>query len=107
MQEKTFYTQLQILARQYNMSMNQLERELNLPRNALNNYKNNRSPSAHRLAQIARFFGVSMEYLLGETDVLVHVSIEVFFEQLCTSQKFEIYKLSHDWISDKILEKLD
>lgn len=107
MRENTFYTRLHTLAKQYNMSMNQLERELNFPRNALNNYKNNKSPSAYRLSQIARYFGVSMEYLIGETVVSSYVSMDDFFKHLNPSEKLEIYKLSHNWVIDRMFDRFD
>jgi transcriptional regulator with XRE-family HTH domain len=62
-----FYERLQLLAKEANKSFNQIERELNYPRNALNAYKAGKSPSAKRTAEIAEYFGVTSDYLLGNT----------------------------------------
>jgi len=62
-----FYERLQLLAKEANKSFNQIERELNYPRNALNAYKIGKSPSAKRTAEIAEYFGVTSDYLLGNT----------------------------------------
>ncbi|MCE2142273.1 helix-turn-helix domain-containing protein, partial [Streptococcus thermophilus] len=46
-------------------SFNQVERDLGYPRNALHNYKNGVEPSGIRLIELAHYFGVTPEYLLG------------------------------------------
>lgn len=63
----SFYERLKSLAEEKNKSFNQIERELNYPRNALNAYKNKKNPSAKRTAEIAKYFDVSIDYLLGNT----------------------------------------
>ncbi|WP_307984561.1 helix-turn-helix transcriptional regulator [uncultured Lactococcus sp.] len=63
----SFYERLQSLAKEKNKSFNQIERELNYPRNALNQYKKGSIPSAKRTAEIAKYFNVSTDYLLGNT----------------------------------------
>ena len=62
-----FYERLQLLASEVNKSINQIERELNYPRNALNAYKQGTIPSAKRTAEIAKYFNVTTDYLLGNT----------------------------------------
>lgn len=63
----SFYERLNKLVKESGKSMNQVERELNYPRNALNAYKNKKNPSAKRTSEIAEYFGVSTDYLLGNT----------------------------------------
>ena len=60
-----FYEILKSLAAERSKSLNQIERELGYPRNALNDYKKGNIPSAKRTAEIAEYFGVSTDYLLG------------------------------------------
>lgn len=64
----TFYDRLKTLADEKSKSFNQIEKELNYPRNALNDYKKGKNPSAKRTAEIAEYFGVSTDYLLGREE---------------------------------------
>ncbi len=63
----SFYERLKSLAEEKNKSFNQIERELNYPKNALNDYKKGKNPSAKRTAEVAKYFNVSIDYLLGNT----------------------------------------
>ncbi|MCW2282184.1 hypothetical protein M2256_002729, partial [Lactococcus lactis] len=51
--------------------------------------------------------GVSMEYLIGETVVSNYVSMDNFFKHLNPSEKWEIYKLSHNWVTDRMFDRFD
>ena len=55
------------LAKSRGISISKLEENLGLAKNALYAIKRNQ-PSADRLQQIADYFGVSTDYLLGRTD---------------------------------------
>lgn len=63
-----FYEILKRLAEEQGKSLNQIERELGYTRNALNQYKKGSTPSAKRTAEIAEYFGVSTDYLLGREE---------------------------------------
>lgn len=63
---KKNYLRLKELAQASEKSFNKIERELNYPRNALHNYKEGREPLGTRLIELAHYFGVTPEYLLGE-----------------------------------------
>ncbi|WP_282799106.1 helix-turn-helix domain-containing protein [Lactococcus lactis] len=68
-----FYFRLKMLCDNAGKSINEVEKELNYPRNALHNYKEGRIPSGLRLVELSEFFSVSPEYLLGLTDTKVKV----------------------------------
>ncbi|MHC3648930.1 helix-turn-helix domain-containing protein [Streptococcus suis] len=55
------------LCRKQGISLNQLEERLGLGKNSLYGLKRNQ-PSAERLQEIADYFNVSTDYLLGRTD---------------------------------------
>ncbi|WP_285023664.1 helix-turn-helix domain-containing protein [Lactococcus garvieae] len=61
------YERLTKLIEETGKSMNQIETELNYPRNTLQSYKRS-NPSAKRLAEIAKYFNVSTDYLLGREE---------------------------------------
>lgn len=77
-------------------SLNQLERELGLPRNAINNYKNGGVPSVERVFKISKYFNVSMEYLIGQEKY--YSTVEEYFNQLSSESKMEIFNLCNKWI---------
>ena len=62
----SFYERLNQLIKESGKSMNQVERELNFPRNTIQSYKRS-NPSSKRLKEIAKYFDVSTDYLLGNT----------------------------------------
>lgn len=89
-----------MLTRINNMSINQLESNLKLPRNALNNYKKGGTPSVYRVLQVANYFGVSVEDLL-QNDCGVIVDVEYVFSHLDDSQKFKMCQLCNKWLMEK------
>lgn len=55
------------LAKQKDMSIYQLEEEIDIGRNTIYQW-NKRTPSADKLQKVADYFNVSVDYLLGRTD---------------------------------------
>ncbi|MGN1395461.1 MAG: helix-turn-helix domain-containing protein [Lactococcus garvieae] len=60
-----FYQTLQKLAKDKGVSFKQIEKELNYPTNTLYNYKT-KDPTGQRLIELADYFDVSTDYLLGK-----------------------------------------
>lgn len=69
-----FYERLQLLAKKNKKSLNQIEKELELPKNTLYNYKKN-SPTTDRLNALAKYFNVSTDYLLGREEIKTDVNL--------------------------------
>lgn len=82
-------------------SANQIERELGYPRNALNNYRMGKCPSAKRLFQLARYFEIDPEYLFGETEAHPVKDISFLFERLTSDQKQELFVLTLQWMNEQ------
>lgn len=61
------FEKIKELAEKRGMSINRLEENLGYSRNSLYNLKT-KKPSAERLQEIADYFQVSTDYLLGRTD---------------------------------------
>ena len=55
------------LAKKQGLSINSLEEKLGYSRNTIYNLKNSK-PSTERISEIADYFNVSTDYLLGRTD---------------------------------------
>lgn len=77
------YDQLLKLIEESGKSINQIERELGYPRNTLTSYKRS-NPSAKRLNELAEYFNVSTDYLLGNTDLKNSVKEPVDLEELAS-----------------------
>ena len=69
------------LCEKQGISLNTLEDKLKLGKNSLYGLKRNQ-PSAERLQQIADYFNVSTDYLLGRTDnpAIANTKEQFFFE---------------------------
>lgn len=68
--DKTMFSTFEIvkeLCKKQGISLNVLEEKLGLGKNSLYGLKRNQ-PSADRLQEIADYFNVSIDYLLGRTD---------------------------------------
>ncbi len=61
------FEKIKKLADKQGISINKLEENLGLSRNTIYNIKT-KKPSAERLQEIADYFNVSTDYLLGRTD---------------------------------------
>ena len=55
------------LCQQKNISITRLEREVNLGRSTIR-YWDNHPPAVDKVSKVARYFGVSVDYLIGNTD---------------------------------------
>ncbi|QSE76704.1 helix-turn-helix domain-containing protein [Lactococcus taiwanensis] len=76
-----FYEKLQKLAKEKGKSFAQIEKDLGMAKNSMYNYKKN-NPTATRLNEIAEYFNVSTDYLLGNTDSKKSIKEPVDLEDL-------------------------
>ncbi len=100
--DNIFYTRLRTLSHKLGKSLNQVEKELGYPRNSLNNYKNHQMPSGVRLMEIADYFEVTPDYLLGKSNSMQIESVNEIFEELSPKQKIEMYDLCKDWLNEVV-----
>ncbi|MDG4984182.1 helix-turn-helix domain-containing protein [Lactococcus lactis] len=109
MKEKAlFFDRFILQVKRSDKSINAIEKELGYPRNSLNNYKNGGEPSGSRLIEIAEYFKVSPEFLIGRprnSTVAEEISIlpEEYFKQLRESQKKELILVVTKWIIDEFI----
>lgn len=80
-----------------------MERELGYCRNALNNYKCGRTPSAIRLIELSEYFKVTPEYLIGkESPIISTSSAQHYFERLTEKEKLNMLALCQNWANTYI-----
>lgn len=80
-----FYERLKLLASEKKKSLNQIEIDLGFSKNTLYNTKKY-TPQGDKLTKLAEYFGVSTDYLLGNT----------------TSQKLDLAKLDDDIVASNL-----
>lgn len=66
----TVFERIKSLAKSHSKTMKQVTLDLNYSENYFYTLKNGKQPSAEKLNEIADYFGVSVDYLLGRTDNL-------------------------------------
>lgn len=62
------YGKIRLLCKEQDISLAQLERSLGYSRNTLYQLGNNSGNNANKLIELADFFDVSIDYLLGRTE---------------------------------------
>ena len=97
-----FYERLMEAADTCGKSINCIERELGYPRNALYNYRNGTEPSATRLIEIAQYFGLSPEYLMGKVKSSSTSCPVNMFKQLPRPEKLKVLITAEDWARNQI-----
>ncbi|MDN6389951.1 MAG: helix-turn-helix domain-containing protein [Lactococcus lactis] len=82
--------------------MNRVEKDLGYPRNALHNYKKGGSiPSGIRLMELANYFDVTPEFLIGKDSLLKKkqdLTSREIFDNMSLSQRHEIAELCQEWL---------
>ena len=75
------FEKIKELAKKRGKSLGQVEEDLGYGRNTLYKIKNS-TPNAERIAEIANYFNVSTDYLLGRTDnpAIANTKEQFFFE---------------------------
>lgn len=65
-----FGERLKILRKDFNISQDELGKKIGVARTSVANYETNRNyPTSEVLEKLSDVFGVSLDYLLGKTDV--------------------------------------
>lgn len=64
-----FFEQYTKLCKEQGKSANGVAKEIGLPSSTITNWKHGKTPRAETLGKIAAYFGVSVDYLQGYTDV--------------------------------------
>ena len=96
-----FYERLVKEAEKRGISVNQIERQLNYPRNSLHNYKHGRIPSGVRLIEVAHYLDVSAEYLVGR-EGREDSSANLLFHNLEANQRIEMFNLCQQWLLSQV-----
>ncbi|MGO2644689.1 MAG: helix-turn-helix domain-containing protein [Lactococcus cremoris] len=96
-EQESFMQRLSFLKLSLKTTYNKIEKDLGYPRNALQNYRHGKIPSGKRLVELANYFGVTPEYLLGINNFSNAPTVKENFEYLSEAQKKEMYLLCQEW----------
>ena len=75
-----FYERLKTLASERKKSFNQIEKDLNYGKNTLYRYKV-QNPTQERLLELAEYFDVSVDYLLGRDETVSKLNDDLTEEE--------------------------
>ena len=105
----TTFERIKELAKKQGKSLNKVEEELGYGRNVLYRLKSS-NPSAERLQEIANYFGVSVDYLLGRTDNSHNAESEDEYDDLVMmfrKNEMEIPEEKRDEYRREVLKLMD
>ncbi len=92
-----FHQRLKEQCKKINKPIYCVEQELNYPKSALNNYRYGKIPSGVRLLELANYFDVTPEYLLGLSDDPNKNTVAEYFYGLEINKKRELYQLCKEY----------
>lgn len=96
-----FSKQLRILRKNKNLTQAQLGNALNLENSTISSYERNKiMPSSDVLLKIAKYFNVSVDYLIGNTDDMQGKS-EKSIEEIMQDVEVLFYNSGRDLNDDK------
>ncbi|MGX7232432.1 helix-turn-helix domain-containing protein [Enterococcus italicus] len=91
----TVFERIKSLAKKHSKTMKQVTLDLNYSENYFYTLKNGKQPSAEKLNEIADYFGVSVDYLLGreeKTSLAEKHGVFAFDGEPVTDEEIEFLK---------------
>lgn len=67
--ESVIFTRIKELCDEQHITINKLESELGMSQYSIGRWKNSTSPTIDKIAKIADYFHVSIDYLVGASDI--------------------------------------
>lgn len=85
--ESLLFCRIKELCSQRGISISKLESELGLSSSSIRKWGNTSSPSVDKIAKVANYFNVSVDYLLGRTDIPNSISEIVEDKEIVSLQR--------------------
>lgn len=85
--ENILFKRIKELCTERGITINKLESDLGVGYSSIQKWKNTSSPSMDKIAKIATYFNVSVDYLLGRTDIRTPVSELLGDDYIITLQR--------------------
>lgn len=94
--ESIVYTRTKQLCNEKNISLSKLETELSMGTGTIIKWKNSKFPTVDKIYQVAKYFGVSVEYMIGATDIRSTASAMLDDPDCVTIQRARERMSDHD-----------
>lgn len=102
--ESILYQRIKKLCSKKGISVSKLETDLGFGNSTINKWGKNSSPSVDKIRKIADYFNVSVDYLLGRTDISSNISEIIGDNDIISFQRAREKMTSSD--KDKSMEVL-
>lgn len=67
--DSIIYTRIKELCAENGITINKLESEIGMSQYSIGKWKNTTTPTIDKISRIAKYFNVSIDYLVGATDI--------------------------------------
>lgn len=67
--DSIIYTRIKELCAENSITINKLESEIGMSQYSIGKWKNTTTPTIDKISRIAKYFNVSIDYLVGATDI--------------------------------------
>lgn len=85
--ESVLYQRIKQLCNREGISISKLEMELGFGNSSIKKWEKNSSPSIDKISKVANRFGVSIDYLMGRTDIESSISDIFGDEEIISFQR--------------------
>ncbi|MBB6215190.1 transcriptional regulator with XRE-family HTH domain [Anaerosolibacter carboniphilus] len=103
-----FQNRLRELRKALGLSQEKLGQKFNLAKSTISQYElGKRSPDSVMLTKLADFFNVTVDYLLGRTDVKTPYDTETCIERKCLFETKSYYNLDKSGLPEEAIKQID
>lgn len=85
--ESILYQRIKSLCAERGITINKLENDLGVGYSSIQKWRNTSSPSMDKIAKVATYFNVSVDYLMGRTDIKTPASELLGDDYIITLQR--------------------
>lgn len=81
------FTRIKDLCSENDITINKLEVKLGMSQYSIGRWKNSIYPTINSISKIAKYFGVSIDYLVGATDIRTPIDTIMYDQDLVSLQR--------------------
>lgn len=102
--DSILYERIKNLCAKHNITINKLESELGFGSSSVKKWERTSSPSVDKIMKVANYFDVSIDYLLGRSDIEGSISEIIGDEDIISFQRARQKMTSHE--REKMMQML-
>ncbi len=85
--DSIIFTRIRDLCSENGITINKLETELGMSQYSIGRWKNSTCPTIDKISKIAKYFGVSIDYLVGVTDIRTPIDTVMYDQDFVSLQR--------------------